>query len=219
MSLTEQLSGVLQHFNANAPEDAKQPIIDSRAEITRSFDAKSTVQVGDAVPDFHLLNAVGKEMGRTELLAKGPLLITFYRGEWCPFCNLALAALQKRLDDFTAKGVTLVAISPELPNESLTIAEKNALKFEVLSDVGNQFARKLGLVWKMPDSLRPVFKKFGNDLSARNGDDSFEVPIPANFLVDENGIIKNMYINPDYTERLEPEVALRWVDELEQTSV
>jgi peroxiredoxin len=147
-------------------------------------------------------------------LANGPLLITFYRGSWCPFCNLELNALQKQLDEFKARGVTLVAISPELPDTALSTIEKNDLKFQVLSDVGQKFARQLGIVWKMPDNLRPVFEKIGHDLVKRNGDDSFEVPIPATLLVDRKGVVRNAYIEPDYTKRAEPETLLEWINAL-----
>ena len=122
--------------------------------------------------------------------------------------------LQKHLPAFVAKGVTLVAITPELPDRTLSTTEKIELKFPVLSDVGNTFARKLGIVWKQPDTLKPVFKQFGHDLKEFNGDDSFEVPYPATILVDGEGFVRNLYVEPDYTKRLEPEVALGWVDEL-----
>ena len=120
--------------------------------------------------------------------------------------------MQQHLDEFHAKNVTLVAISPELPDTALTTVEKNDLKFQVLSDVGHKFARLLGIVWKMPQSLRPVFQKVGHDLIKRNGDDSFEVPIPATLLVDGNGLVKNTYIEPDYTARVEPEAVLEWIN-------
>jgi len=214
MSRTEQIFASMESLSQSAPPGALETIQDSIASIEASFDAKSTIQVGDTVPEFCLPNAVGEELSRAELSNKGPLLIVFYRGEWCPFCNLALLGLQKHLGDFIAKGVTVVAISPELPNQSLTTVEKNELKFQVLSDVGNQFARKLGLVWKQPGTLRPLFEQLGFDLKTRNGDDSFEVPIPATLLVDGKGVLKNAYINPNYMKRLEMEVALGWVDEL-----
>jgi peroxiredoxin len=107
-----------------------------------------------------------------------------------------------------------VAISPELPDTSLSTVEKNGLKFEVLSDIGQKFARQLGIVWKMPDNLRPAFVKFGHDLVKRNGDDTFEVPIPATLLVDGNGVVRNAFIEPDYTKRVEPATILEWIDAL-----
>lgn len=110
--------------------------------------------------------------------------------------------------------MTIVAISPELPDTSLTTVEKNSLKFQVLTDEGLEYARRLGIVWKMPDSIRPMFEKFGHDLVKRNGNDSFEVPIPATLLVDGKGVVRNTYIEPDYTKRAEPDAILDWVNAL-----
>jgi len=214
MSRAAQILAGIEDFKLNAPLAVKEPLQDAIAGITASFDAQSAIKVGDTIPEFRLPNAVGKELSLAELLNQGPLLLVFYRGEWCPFCNLALVDIQKHLDSFIAKGVTVAAVSPELPSQSLTTVEKNDLGFQVLSDVGNQFARKLGLVWKQPETLRPVFERFGFDLKVRNGDDSFEVPIPATLLVDTKGVIRKAHITPDYTERLSAEVALDWVAEL-----
>ncbi len=107
-----------------------------------------------------------------------------------------------------------MAISPELPATSLSTKEKHDLQYEVLSDVGNAYATKLGLLNQQPDSLRPVFDTFGFDLKARNGDDSFAVPVPATLLVDREGKVRNAYVEPDHTIRLETSKALEWVDEL-----
>lgn len=107
-----------------------------------------------------------------------------------------------------------MAISPELPDTSLSTVEKNDLKFEVLSDIEQKFARQLGIVWKMPENLRPAFAKLGNDLVTSNGDDSFEVPIPATLLVDSKGVVKSTFIEPDNTKRVEPATILEWIDAL-----
>ena len=112
--------------------------------------------------------------------------------------------------------MTLVAISPQLPNYSLAMQEKNALQFPVLSDVGNNLARKLGILFQQPDTLRPILKAFGVDLQARNGDDSFVVPFPASYLIDTKGMIRYAFLDPDYTRRLEPSTALGWIDEMQQ---
>ncbi|MCJ1403499.1 hypothetical protein MMC11_006722 [Xylographa trunciseda] len=214
MSLSSELSAVYERFQKNAAPAAVDAIAAAISNFRASFDATSTIQVGDQLPEFHLSDALGQQVHSAELLAQGPLLISFYRGEWCPFCNLELHALQKNLDRFAAKGVTLVAISPELPNQSLSTTEKHDLKFPVLSDVGNKLARKLGIIFAQPDSLRPVFQTFGTDLKARNGDDSFEVPVPATLLVDGKGVVRNLFVDADYRKRLEPETALEWIDAL-----
>ncbi|KAL6243413.1 hypothetical protein RBB50_009405 [Rhinocladiella similis] len=213
-TLQAQLDDVTNNFKNHAPEPVRKVVLKATDDFVASFDPKSTIQVGDSLPAFKLTDALGKEVSSADLLAKGPIVMTFYRGEWCPFCNLALGALQKRIPEFEAKGVTLVAITPELPNSSLSTVEKNALKFSVLSDVGNKYAAKLGIVWTQPDSLREPFAKFGNDLKARNGDDSFALPIPATLLVDSSGKVRNTFIDPDYKKRVEPSQVLEWINAL-----
>jgi len=214
MSLASDLSAVYDRFQKNAPPATVEVITAATTNFRSSFNPSSTIQAGDPLPAFHLSNALGQPVHSADLLAHGPLLISFYRGEWCPFCNLELRALQQNLDRFTARGVTLVAISPELPNQSLSTTEKHDLKFPVLSDVGNRLARELGIVFAQPESMRPVFRALGHDLRARNGDDSFEVPVPATLLVDREGVVRNVFVDADYTKRLEPETALEWVDAL-----
>ena len=110
--------------------------------------------------------------------------------------------------------MTLVAISPELPNQSLSTTEKHALEFQVLSDVQNKLAKELGILFAQPESLRPVFKNFQHDFEKRNGDDSLEVPVPASFLVNKDSVVVKSFVDPDWTKRLETEVALKWIDEL-----
>lgn len=107
-----------------------------------------------------------------------------------------------------------MAISPELPDTSLSTTEKLGLKFTVLSDKGNALARKLGIVWNQPDALRPVYEGFGHDFPGRNGDDSYEIPIPTTLLVDKTGTVRNTFIDPNWTTRLDPEVALAWTKAL-----
>lgn len=214
MSLADQISIVLTDFGATAPDEIKRPINSANEYIQKNFQHEKSIQVGAKLPEFNLRNAVNTDVSSNELLFQGPLLISFYRGEWCPFCNLTLAALQKHLEEFQAKGVTLVAISPELPDQSLSTTEKHSLKFPVLSDKGNQYARQLGLVWSQPDSMRATLTKLGADLPKRNGDDSFDIPIPAAILVDRTGLVRNTYIEPDWTKRVEPTELLKWVDAL-----
>lgn len=212
-AITSKLDAVYDKFNQNAPEAIKNPINASRAELS-TFDTSKAIKVGDKLPTFNLKNAVNDDVNSDALLAKGPLVITFYRGEWCPFCNIAIAGFQRHQAAFKAKGVTLVAITPELPNGTLSMTEKHELEFPVLTDLHNEYARKLGIVWKQPESLRPVFEQFKHDLPKRNGDDSFELPLPATLLVDGSGVVRNMFLEPDYVKRVEPGKVLEWVNEL-----
>jgi peroxiredoxin len=213
-TLASQLSAAAEGINKNVPAPLVSSINESITGLKATFDIKSAIRVGTSLPAFKLPNALGNDVTSEKLFAKGPILLTFYRGDWCPYCNLALRSLQLHLDEFNARGVTIVAISPELPNTSLSTTEKNELKFEVLSDIGNKLARQLGIVWDQPKSLDSVFEAFKVDLKERNGDDSMALPIPTTILVDTKGIVRNIHIDPDYRQRLETTTALAWVDAL-----
>lgn len=215
-SQTEQLAQIENHVRTKVPENIKNIIFQAIDDHKLAFDASKVIKPGDKFPDFTLSNAVDKQISYSDLLASSEkgILFTFYRGEWCPYCNISLSFLQKHLADFQARGVTVVAISPELPNTSITTAEKHALRFEVLSDAGNKLAHQLGIVWRQFDSLAEVSKAMGVDQAQRNGDDSRELPVPTNLLVDKSGIVRNVYTDPDWSKRLEPSVMLGWADKL-----
>ncbi|KAI1348376.1 AhpC-TSA-domain-containing protein [Xylaria sp. FL0043] len=214
MSQQEQLEQMTAR-TASFPEAARKQLEDGHAKFMSTWDPSKTIQVGDKLPEFRMTDATGKEVTSESLLAKGPLLLTFYRGEWCPFCNVAIAFLQKHLPEFQARGVTLVAISPELPNNNMTTTEKHALQFPVLTDLHNAFAKKLGIVYDQ-SSAKDLHKSFGIDLNERNGDGTWEVPIPATLLVDKDGVVRNTAIEPDYKLRLDPKKALEWIDAMQK---
>ncbi len=184
-------------------------------DLVKSGIADRSLKVGDRVSEFTLTNAVGKEITLRSLLAEGPVVISFYRGQWCPYCNLELRALQKALPEIIANGASLVAISPQTPDNSLSTAEKNELTFEVLSDVGNKVAREFGLVFTLPEELRPIYEGFGVDLLAHNGDKTFELPLPATYVVAADGKVISAFVDPDYTKRLEPEEIVAALGEIQ----
>lgn len=182
-------------------------------ESKKSFDHSKVVQVGDKIPSFRLLGATGSEVASDDLLQSGALLLTFYRGEWCPYCNVAVQYLQRHLEEFKSRGVSLVAITPESPDYTLSMTEKHDLKFPVLTDLHNKLARQLGIVYDQ-SWVRDFHVQKGVDLNVRNGEDTWEVPVPATILVDRSGTVRNVYIEVDYRERLDPEVALEWIDKM-----
>ena len=214
MALNKELSTIYNQFLETAPKEVSSIITDATSNFKKVYDPARAIQPGSAFPQFQLSDATGIKVSLNDLLAKGPILISFYRGEWCPFCQLELRALQTHLDEFHQKGVTLVAVSPELPDQSLSTSEKLALKFPVLSDVGNQLAKQLSLLFPQPESMRTVFDKFGVDWNQQYGNDNLELPVPATFLVDKKGIVRNCFVNPEYQYRLDPETALQWIDQL-----
>jgi len=183
-------------------------------ELRASGMATRALAVGDPMPGFALPNANGATVRSAELLGKGPLVVTFYRGGWCPYCNLELRAYQARIDRLRAAGATVVAISPELPDETARATGDNALAFDVLSDAGNAVARSFGLVFKLGAEMVEIFRRNGNDLERRNGDGSWELPIPGTFVVDAGGVVVLADVDPDYTRRLDPAQVMATVEAL-----
>lgn len=214
MALTAELSTTYNQFLETAPKEVSEVITEAVGNFKSTYDSAKAIQPGTAFPKFQLSDATGQKVTLDDLLGKGAILVSFYRGEWCPFCNLELRALQSHLDEFHKKGVTLVAISPELPDQSLSTSEKLSLKFPVLSDVDNKLAKQLGLLFPQPKAMQTVYDKFGVDWKQRYGNDDLEVPVPATFLVDKKGIVRNSFVNPEYQHRLDPETALQWIEHL-----
>ncbi len=166
---------------------------------------EQSLAVGARAPEFLLPDANGGEVALAALLATGPVVLAFYRGAWCPYCMIELHALQVRLGEITGAGATLVAVSPQTPDNSLSTAEKLDLAFPVLSDVGNVVARSFGLVFSLPEDLRTVYDGFGIDLPAANGDQTFELPVPATFVIAADGTVAWRFVDADYTKRAEPD--------------
>ncbi len=168
--------------------------------------AARALKVGDAAPDFILPDAQGGPVRLRALLDQGPMVVVFYRGGWCPYCNLHLRGFQSRLPAFRELGATVVAISPQLPDNSLSTREKNELAFPVLSDVGNKVARQFGIVFELSDRLVELYRQFGHALEDFNGaDGSRELPVPATFLLDGKGVIRLAHVDVDYTRRTDPD--------------
>ncbi|NET28117.1 peroxiredoxin-like family protein [Okeania sp. SIO1I7] len=205
MELTKNLQELQAKIQAQLPEDAKAKMNKAVVNLANSDIVDNSLKLGEKVPNFSLPNAVGKIVELNSLLVESPVVISFYRGGWCPYCNMELRGLQKYLPQITELGAKLIAISPETPDNSLSTTEKNELTFEVLSDRGNQVAKEFGLVFQMPEELRPIYQSFGVDLPTYNGDESFELPIPATYVIASDGTIIHAFVNPDYTQRLDPE--------------
>ena len=205
MTLTQDLNNRVAQFRASQPESIKTVMDKATADLANSGIVEKALNVGDVVPNFTLPNAVGKPVELGRLLETGAVVISFYRGQWCPYCSLELRALQQSLPEIERLGATLVAISPQTPDNSLSTVEKNELTFEVLSDVGHEVAKKMGLVFVIPEELRSIYEKFGIDLPAHNGSDSFDLPIPATYVVAPSGQVIRAFVNADYTKRLDPE--------------
>lgn len=212
MNLEVELKAVTESVRQQAPAEVFSVMEKAKTKLAASTLVKQALKRGDRMPDFELPDATGMTVKSSDLRKKGLLLVSFYRGEWCPYCNLELKALQERHAEIVAAGATLVAISPQTPDFSLTTRQKHDLKFSVLSDRENKVARRFGLVFTVDESLRPIYQAFGIDLKEHNGDESFELPVPATYLVANDGGILEAFINSDYRGRLEPQTALAWIE-------
>jgi peroxiredoxin len=184
-------------------------------EVRKSGVTDKALKVGDKAPDFELPGASGKKVKLSELLARGPVVVTWYRGGWCPYCNIALRGFHKSLPEIRAAGASLVAISPETPDNSMTTTEKNHLDFDVLSDRGNKVAHAYGVAYKIPRVIAEQFK--GRlDLAKYNGDDSGTLPLGATYVIDREGIIRYAFVDADYRKRAEPAEVIAVLRNLEK---
>jgi len=197
-----ELVALEQERRAKRPAELQAVMDQATDDLAASGMAGGFLQVGDVAPDFVLPDALGNAVALADLRAQGPVVLAFYRGAWCPYCNLEVQLLQQALPDIQALGATLVAISPQTPDNSLSLAEKHGLAFPVLSDAGNAVARRFGLVFTVPEALHAVYDKLGIDIPAHNGDGSFELPVPGTYVVGRDGTIAFAYANVDYTRRV-----------------
>ena len=191
------------------PKDALQ-IFDNDAEkLQLNHPSVLKLQVGDKAPDFSLSNAINNTVKLSDLLKKGKVVLSFYRGSWCPYCNLQLIHYQNSLTEIQKLGAQLVAISPQTPDESLSIKEKNNLNFEVLSDNGNIITRKYTTVFKSADAPIDTLAALGFDFDSHYSDDSRELPIPAIFIIEKEGTISFAEsLGGDYRNRVDASVII-----------
>ncbi|MDD9269691.1 peroxiredoxin-like family protein [Paenibacillus sp. GCM10023248] len=212
-NLTEQLEATAQQFKANAPIEAQIKIGQMIEELQKSGIA-SGKQPGDKAPDFKLTNALGRDVILFEELAKGPVVLVFYRGGWCPYCNMQLRAYQQILPEIQAIGAQLIAISPQKPDHSLSLQEKEGLKFQVLSDPNGLVTAKYNLLFDVPTGVRELMEGIGVDLAEYNNTSQWVLPVPATFMIDESAIIRSSYVNPNFMQRQSPEEILRELKKL-----
>lgn len=200
LTLKEQLEQRKQQGSAKAPAEVVALRQAETEKLIALGIAEQSLNQGVLAPDFTLPDAEGKWVTLSALLREGPVVVTFYRGSWCPYCNLQLRAYQAILPDIIRAGATLVAISPQTPEAATEIVDKANLEFPLLSDIGNHIARTYRLVFVLPEALRP----YTANLPQYNADDSWELPMPGTFVVGQDGIIRLAFVHADYTKRLEP---------------
>lgn len=164
--------------------------------------AEAAAKPGSAMPEFTLPDAKNERVSLGELVAGGPAVLVFYRGAWCPYCNLTLRTYQQEvLPELENLGVRLVAVSPQLPDDSVSTKD---LEFTVLSDVGNELGRSLGITFRLDPKTKPVFDTLIGDVEKINGEAQWELPYPAVLVVDRERVIRYLDVHPDYTTRTDP---------------
>lgn len=212
--LQERLAALKAQLAAKTTPEAQATMRRATEALIASGLAQRAIHKGDRAPEFVLDDMHGRALRSHDLLARGPLIISFYRGVWCPYCNLELQALQETLPEIRARGAELVVISPQTASNSRRSERIGGLTFPILVDKGNAVAERFGLRFRLPDDLIDLYKGFGNNLALVNGEDSWTLPMPARFVVDRNSIVRYAEVNPDYSVRPEPGDLIAVLDEL-----
>ena len=181
------------------------------AELKQKRLAANVLPVGAKIPEFQLQDHDGKSISSSDLLAKGRLVLCFIRGRWCPFCVAQMEAMNLVVPAIEQAGATLAAISPQTVQQSFFMRDQHKLRFPLLSDAGNRVARQFGLTYRIPDEQKAIYQRAFVNLPFVNGDDSWELPIPATYVIDRDGAVLFASANEDYTERVEPEEIVRFL--------
>ena len=175
------------------------------------------LRVGQSAVDFSLPDQQGKTVHLRELLRRGPVILKWYRGGWCPYCNLELKTFAENLDSIEALGATLVAISPEVPEKAALTANNNQVNFSIISDTDNHLGRKYDLVFTLDKATADRYEN-AFQLSAYQGNHKAELPLPATYVIDQEGIIRYAFLNTDYKQRADIHVVLKELSKLVETS-
>jgi peroxiredoxin len=215
VSLRDELVEQWRQMRERSPE-IRAPYEALVRDLERGGVARSARQSGEAMPDFALPGVEGKLIAANELIERGPLVVSFFRGSWCPYCTLELRALQRSLPDIKRLGATLVAITPDTGAALASAKRQNELSYEVLSDIDNGAGLAFGLIFRVPEAIRSLYLRLGIDLGARHGNRTGEwlLPLPATYIVDRDGIIRHAELDPDFKRRMEPDEIIRVLGEL-----
>lgn len=217
MSLQETIREWQQENAGRIPEEKRTIMQEATQGLIEAGIAEQALAVGDQAPDFVLSTPQDYPVSLSSLLAEGPVVLNFFRGAWCPYCNMELKALDAIVPAVREQGAELVSISPNLPEKSAAFVADNPFAFDVLCDPDNQVARDYGLVFSLPESLIAVYRDLGIDLPAFDGNDRWELSMPATYIVDRDGRIAGGFVHADYTRRMEPADILSTLASLDST--
>ena len=201
--LEKELNDRKASFEASASNEKKTKYAAGIKSVAKRHIVSNALQVGDTAINFTLTNASGKNITLFDELKKGPVILMWYRGGWCPYCNMALHYMQESLSEFKKYGANLLALTPEVPDHSITTKEKNELQFEVLSDIDNEVARQYKVVYKLTDDVAEIYEN-SFELSKYNDNDKAELPLAATYIIGRDKVIKYAFLDADYRNRAEP---------------
>ncbi len=203
--LREILAERKENFQRYVPAETQAIHARVIRELQENRAADEALPVGVKAPDFNLPDQNGKVISAAEFVGKGRVVLSFIRGRWCPFCVAQLEAMNRILPQIREGDASFLAISPQTVQQSFFMADQHKLQFPLLSDSGNQVARQFGIVYPIPNDQKSIYQRSFTNLSSINGDSSWGLPLPSTFIVDRDGTILFSSVNPDYTERPEPE--------------
>jgi peroxiredoxin len=218
MSLADRLEQAKREWRSRlTPElaDALEALV---KHLETSQITAASLKADDPMPDFELPNSDGRVISSRELLKRGPLVVSYFRGDWCPYCVLELRALEEALPRIEELGATLVAITPDTGAALASTKHINRFSYQVLGDADNGVALRLGLVFRLPEAIQKPLLEMGIDLPKRHGNDAWFLPIPATYVVDRGGIIRHAELDPDYTRRMEPQAIIGLLEAIARES-
>jgi len=208
MSLQAEIQALQTEMLNSMPANVVATMQRETAVLIASGIAKQAKNKGDDAPAFKLENSHGEAVAMHDLLQQGILVINFYRGAWCPYCNLELKAWDKALPELNALGANLLSITPNTKEKSAELLQENPFGFDILWDRDNQVAKNYGLVFTLPESLRTIYQDFGINLPAFDGNKRYELPLPATYVIDSSGSILHAFVDADYTQRMDPQTII-----------
>lgn len=203
-TLAEDLNRFVKEYIESTPDNIRLDYDRGIDELRQSGILEQALNVGDTAPEFKLPNAVGDEISLYDALLRGPVVLVWYRGGWCPYCNLQLQHIQKKLEDIRKAGGQVIAITPELPDKTMSTKERHKLEFQVLSDIDNKVADKYRLAYAVPDYVVDHYD-LSITLNEYNGNDSKRLPLAVTYVIDKSGIVEYAFLDADYKNRATPE--------------
>ena len=214
MNFQEKLAEKKVELEGSMPPEAVKIMHAATKDLVdRGFEER-VIKVGSKIDDYELENQNGGKIRISDLYKDKPLVITFYRGVWCPYCNIDIEMLNEINPQLKEKGINLVTISPELPRYSRTIVKKESLTYDILWDKQNLMADSFGLKWEFQPELKELYTQFGLDMAKLNGDDSWSLPMPGRFLIDTDGVVRYAEAAADYTKRPDPDALFKAIEKL-----